>query len=279
MTGTLFIVATPIGNLEDITLRALRILKSVAVVACEDTRVTRKLLTHFGIETPTTSYHAHSGDSASARLLERLLQGDDVALVSDAGTPLLSDPGADLVSLVLANDVRVEPVPGPSALLAAVAAAGLPPQPLLFLGFVPRSDRGRREVLGPLRSAAYTLVLYEAPHRVVELLATLQRCLGDRPACVARELTKRFESYARGTLSDLEEALSMRPPQGEVVVVVGPASGEEAPANTDDMLAAAQRWLADGQSPAEIARALAGAYGVPKREAYKLVLSLKTSPI
>lgn len=276
MTGTLYVVATPIGNLADVSRRAVTTLESVAVIACEDTRVTRKLLTTYGIERPTVSYHAHSGGHTMAKLIDRLLAGEDVAVVSDAGTPLISDPGAELVAEAAANGIPIVPIPGPSALLAAVMGAGLPPQPLLFLGFAPRHERDRREVLGPLRSAPYTLVLYEAPGRVVDLLVALERSLGDRPACVARELTKRFETFHRGRLSELVVELEARPPQGEVVVVVAPAGPDSAAPSEDEMKAAASRWLADGQSPAEVARAIAGAYGVPKRQAYKLVVSLRT---
>ncbi len=278
MSGTLFVVATPIGNLQDITLRALSTLKTVAVIACEDTRVTRRLLQAHGITTPTVSFHAHSSLQAQDRLLARLTAGEDIALVSDAGTPLVSDPGAELVHKAVEQGSPVVPIPGASALLAAVMAAGLPPQPLLFLGFVPRADAARREVLGPLRAAPYTLVLYEAPQRVVDLLEALERSLGDRPACVARELTKRFEQLRRGSLSSLASTLRVEPPQGEVVVVVGPGDpGAEAETPEVEMRSAARRWLAEGQTPAAVARALAGAYGLPKRQAYKLVLSLKDS--
>ena len=276
MSGTLFIVATPIGNLQDITLRALSTLKAVSVVACEDTRVTRKLLTAHGIDTPTVSYHAHSTQSVQDRLLERLGAGEDIAVVSDAGTPLISDPGAELVQQARAEGYSVVPIPGPSALLAAVMAAGLPPQPLLFLGFAPRADRARREVLGPLAEAPYTLVLYEAPQRVGDLLTALERSLGDRPACVARELTKRFEELRSGSLSALAARFKDAPPQGEVVIVVGPGRAEQAGDRREEMAEAAARWLTNGQSPAEVARALAGAYGVPKRQAYKIVLEQKS---
>lgn len=275
MPGTLFVVSTPIGNLQDITLRALTTLESVALIACEDTRVTRRLLTAHGITTPTTSYHAHSAPHVQDDLLRRLDEGDSIALVSDAGTPLISDPGATLIRAAIDREVRIEPIPGPSALLSAVVGAGLPPQPLLFLGFVPRTDRARREILGPLRTAPYTLVLYEAPNRVVDVLRALHRMVGPRPACVAREMTKRFETFQRGDLSALAAFFEDAPPQGEVVIVVGPGTADEGERSVDDIKAAAVRWLADGQSPADVARALAGAYGLPKREAYKLVVSLR----
>lgn len=271
--GTLYVVATPIGNLEDITLRALRILREVALIACEDTRVTRKLLSAHGIETPTTAYHAHSDPGVARELLRRLEAGASVALVTDAGTPLISDPGDSLVAAAAAADIPVVPIPGPSALLAALSASGLPPQPLLFLGFLPRGDAERREILGPLREAPYTVVVFEAPGRVLDTLGALRRSLGDRPAAVARELTKRFETIARGPLSALEARFA-EPPLGEIVIVVGPGRAEREGAATDDIRAEAARLLAAGVRPAEAAKTLAGAFGLPKREAYQLVLEV-----
>ena len=274
-SGTLYVVATPIGNLDDVSARALQVLEAVDVIACEDTRVTRKLLSAKGISTPTMAYHAHSGSDVQAKLLTRLEQGARLALVSDAGTPLISDPGAELVQATIDRGISVVPIPGPSALLAAVVGSGLPPQPLLFLGFLPRADRGRREILGPLRQAPYTLVIYEAPSRVVGTLHALARSLGDRPACVARELTKRYETFVRGRLSTLADRMQAEPPQGEVVIVVGPGTPEQTNADADEIEATARRWLAEGQAPAEVARAIAGAFGMTKRQAYKVVVSLR----
>jgi 16S rRNA (cytidine1402-2'-O)-methyltransferase len=274
MPGVLFVVATPIGNLSDLTLRAIRVLGEVAVIACEDTRVTRKLLEAHGISTPLTSFHAHSGAGPLSALLARLEAGEQVALVSDAGTPLVSDPGADLVSAAIARGIEVVPVPGASALLAALAASGLPPQPFLFLGFLPRADVERRELLAPLREAPYTLVIYEAANRVPETLAALQRSLGDREACLARELTKKFETFARGPLSALVERFQ-EAPLGEVVLVVGPGVAGRPSPGLDAARDEAARLLASGQRPSEVARAIAGAFGLAKQEAYQLVLALK----
>jgi 16S rRNA (cytidine1402-2'-O)-methyltransferase len=274
--GRLYIVATPIGNLEDLGRRAERTLREVAWVACEDTRVTHKLLEHYGIEARTTALHAHSEPEAVERVLGRLLSGDDVALVSDAGTPLVSDPGQALVDRAIAVGVQVVPIPGPSASLAALMGAGLPTAKVLFLGFLPREDAARREVLSPLREAPYTLVLYEAPPRVPQLLEALLRSLGDRPACLARELTKRFETLDRGRLGELVERHS-EPPRGEVVLVVGPPD-RVVPAEESIRERArreAARLLSEGVRPAEAAKLIAGALGLAKNEAYQIVLSAK----
>jgi 16S rRNA (cytidine1402-2'-O)-methyltransferase len=274
MAGTLYVVSTPIGNLEDITLRALRILKEVAVIACEDTRVTKKLLAAHGIETPQVSFHAHSDDAVARRLLSRLAEGESVALVSDAGTPLLSDPGAELVAAAAALGVRVEPIPGASALLAALVGAGLPTHRVLFLGFLPRKAPEQAEALAALRGAPYTLVLYESPRRLQETLRNLERSLGPRRAVVARELTKRFETFERGTLGELaarfEEA-----PKGEVVIVVEGAQPGEAAEAAADLEGQARAMLAQGARASDVAKALAAAHGVPKKQAYQLVLTVQ----
>jgi 16S rRNA (cytidine1402-2'-O)-methyltransferase len=273
--GTLYLVSTPIGNLEDLGRRAERILGEVARIACEDTRVTRKLLDHYGIKTPTVSLHAHSSEGDRARLIARLEDGEDVALVSDAGTPLLSDPGQELVAEAIAAGITVVPIPGPSALLAALAAAGLPAARVLFLGFLPREDAERREILSPLRDLPYTLVIYEAPSRVPETLLALERSLGDRPACLARELTKRFENFDRGSLRALSERHT-EPPRGEVVLVVGPpAPAQSGGASIDAARAEAARLLAEGTRVADAAKLIAGAFGLARSEAYRIVMELK----
>lgn len=272
--GTLYVVATPIGNLEDITLRALRVLKEVAVIACEDTRVTRKLLEAHGISTPTRAYHAHSAPEVEAELVQALEAGRDLALVSDAGTPLLSDPGQGLVAAAIAAGQRVVPVPGASALLSALVAAGLPTHPFLFLGFLPRSSHERTELLGPHRSGAYALVIYEAAPRLNETLLDLARILGDRPACVARELTKHFEELARGNLTALAERFA-EGTRGEVVIVVGrgEAAALESGAAAAEALAA--RLLGQGERTAEVAKVVAATCGLTKQEAYALVLEVR----
>ena len=271
--GTLYVVATPIGNLEDITLRALRILREVDVIAAEDTRVTRKLLSAHDLRTPMVAYHAHSPPVVERDLLERLEEGASIALVSDAGTPLISDPGGALVFRALEQGVTVIPVPGPSALLAALVGSGLPMNHFLFLGFLPRRAMERRELLGPLAHAPYTLVLFEAASRLKDTLGALRVVLGDRPATVARELSKRYETFVRGSLETLEAQFT-EAPKGEVVVVVGPGE-PEGTQSRDEIQATIERLVAQGDPPSEIARNVAGAFGLAKKEAYRWVLDVQ----
>ena len=206
MPGTLYLVATPIGNLEDITLRALRILREAGLVACEDTRQTRKLLDHYGIHKPTVSYHEHNEAVRAPELIETLASGVSVALVSDAGTPLVSDPGYRLVTHAIAKGIRVESLPGPSAALAALAASGLPTDEFHFGGFLPPRSAQRRKTLQRLKDEPATLVFYEAPHRLLDTLADIEEVLGPRPVVVARELTKLHEEFLRGTAAELRRA-------------------------------------------------------------------------
>jgi 16S rRNA (cytidine1402-2'-O)-methyltransferase len=222
--GTLFVVATPLGNLSDMTLRAIDVLKSVDAIAAEDTRRTRKLLAHFDIKTPLVSYHEHNEKTASLRVVQRLLRGDDVALVSDAGTPLIADPGYSLVTLAVGEGIDVVPVPGPSAVAAAVSAAGLPPLPFYFAGFLPRRSSARRKKLEEIAGLRATLVFYESPHRIPASLSDMAEVLGDRPAAVARELTKIHEEVLRGTLSELARAAGARAWKGEIVVLTAGAA-------------------------------------------------------
>lgn len=220
--GCLYIVGTPIGNLEDITLRALRILKEVDVIACEDTRHTQKLLNHYNIDKKLVSYHEHNEMTRSPELLIQLEQGATVALVSDAGMPLVSDPGYRLVTLCVRHKILVVPIPGPSAMLAALAGAGLPNEEFLFVGFLPARSGERRRMLERLRIEERTIIFYEAPHRVAESVADLLDILGDRPACIAREISKLHEEFLRGRLSQLAESLAERPARGEITLLVGP---------------------------------------------------------
>jgi 16S rRNA (cytidine1402-2'-O)-methyltransferase len=220
--GCLYIVGTPIGNLEDITLRAIRILKEVDVIACEDTRHTQKLLNHYNIEKKLVSYHEHNEMTRSPELLIQLEQGAKIALVSDAGMPLVSDPGYRLVTLCVRHKIPVVPVPGPSAMLAALSAAGLPNEEFVFVGFLPARSGERRRMLERLRIEERTIIFYEAPHRVAESIADLLSILGDRPACLAREVTKLYEEFLRGKLSQLAESLAERPARGEITLLVGP---------------------------------------------------------
>ena len=224
--GTLYLVATPIGNLEDITLRALRVLKECDVVAAEDTRRTGQLLKHFGISRPLLSYFQFNEARRSEEILERLRRGEKVALVTDAGSPGISDPGERVVKAALAAGFRVEPVPGPCALVAALTASGLPADEFHFIGFLPHKSGQRRKQLEALKNFAGTLVLYESPYRVEKLLADLQEIFPGRPVVLARELTKRFEEFLRGTPAELLEAARKRALKGEFVVLVGGATGE-----------------------------------------------------
>lgn len=220
MAGTLYLVATPIGNLADITHRALQVLRDVDLIACEDTRHTRKLLQHYGIDTKTVSYHEHNEQQRAAELIELLKQGSDVAVVSDAGTPAISDPGFRLVHTAIENDVRIVPLPGPSALIAGLVAAGLPTDEFFFGGFLPPRTGARRARLGELRDVPGTLIFYEAPHRLAVSLKDAHDVLGEREAVVARELTKLHEEIRRGRLSELAEYYSTVEPRGEIVLLI-----------------------------------------------------------
>jgi len=235
MPGTLYVVATPIGNLADITQRALQILKDVELIACEDTRHTRKLLQHFGINTKTTSYHEHNENQRGDELLDLLKQGSDIAVVSDAGTPAISDPGFRLVRSAIENEIAVVPVPGPSALITALVAAGLPTDEFFFAGFLPARASARQTRLRELASVPGTLIFYEAPHRLAATLKDAYETLGEREAVVARELTKLHEEVRRGRLSDLVEHYSQVEPRGEIVLLIDRNSIEtgEAESNSE----------------------------------------------
>ena len=218
MPGTLFLVATPIGNLEDITARALRVLGEVAVIAAEDTRRTSQLLTRYAIRTPTTSLHEHNETRKAPSLVARIQAGESIALVSDAGTPLMSDPGRELVRLAIDAGIRVEPIPGPSAVIAAVAASGFDTQPFVFLGFPPTRSKDRKKWLEFLSAQRGTVVFFEAPHRIRQTLASLREAVGDCEAVICRELTKVHEEFVRGPISRLVDAPSIT--TGELTVVL-----------------------------------------------------------
>ncbi len=220
--GTLYLVATPIGNLEDITLRALRILKEVDKIACEDTRHTLKLLNHFEIHRPLVSYHEHNELTRAPELVLAMEQGARIALVSDAGMPLVSDPGHRLVTLCIRHKIPVVPIPGASAVLTALSASGLPNEEFVFLGFLPNRGSERRRALERLRIEERTLIFYEAPHRIGETLADALAILGDRPACIAREVTKLHEEFRRGKLFELVQSLEEHPAKGEITLLIGP---------------------------------------------------------
>lgn len=221
MPGTLYLVATPIGNLADITHRALQVLKDVDLIACEDTRHTHKLLNHYGISTKTISYHEHNEQQRAAELIDRLKQGTNIAVVSDAGTPSISDPGFRLVRAAIENEIVVVPVPGPSALITALIAAGLPTDEFFFAGFLPSRTSARRTRLTELQSIPGTLIFYEAPHRLAATLADAYEILGEREAVVARELTKLHEEIRRGLLSKLTaDYMEKTDIRGEIVVLI-----------------------------------------------------------
>ena len=281
-TGSLYVVSTPIGNLEDITQRALRVLQESALIAAEDTRRTQHLLFHFGISTRLISYHDHSPPSRLEKILEQLTCGKDVALVSDAGTPGISDPGYALVGAAISRGIPVVPIPGASALLAALSASGLPTNAFVFEGFLPRQRSARRERLHRLKAETRTVVLFEAPQRLHATLAELYSVLGDRDVVVARELTKLHEEFWRGTLvesldrweegvrGEVVIALAGRPdplPDG-VSCLVEPGSSDTAPA-----MLIAQR-IAAGMSRKDAARDAARETGMPYREAYRLAAEL-----
>lgn len=220
--GTLYLVATPIGNLEDLTLRALRVLGECDVVAAEDTRRTGRLLKHFQISKPLLSYFQFNEARRSEEIIERLRRGEKIALVTDAGSPGISDPGERVVRAAVAAGLRVEPVPGPSAIVAAVTASGLPTEEFHFLGFLPHKPGQRHRKLESLRTVAGTLVLYESPYRVERLLGELKEVFPERTVVLARELTKRFEEFLRGRPAELQILLQTRKPKGEYVVLIAP---------------------------------------------------------
>ena len=272
--GCLYLVATPIGNLEDITLRALRVLKEADLIACEDTRQTRKLLQHYQISKELVSYHAHNELTRSPELVIQLEQGARVALVSDAGTPLVSDPGHRLVTLCLRHHIPVVPIPGPSAFVAALAACGLPAEEFLFVGFLPSRAGARRKKLEELRVEARMLVFYEAPHRLEETLSDAAEILGSRPAVVAREVTKIHEEFLRGSLAELRDAARARTPRGEITLLVGPATEAEPREIPAVSLRerVAQLEVEAGLDRKAALKQAARERGLGKREAYKQLL-------
>lgn len=280
VSGTLYLVGTPIGNLEDITFRALRVLKTVDLIACEDTRRTQKLLNYYGIRTGTTSYHEHNEMTRAPELIIELEQGSDIALVSDAGMPVISDPGYRLVKLAIRHGVRVVPVPGASAFVAALAASGLPVDKFRFLGFLPSKASQRRRALEEVNTAQKTLVFYEAPHRVLEMIADIRKILGDRPVVLAREVTKVHEEFLRGPASEVLHALNRRPVKGEITVLVGEAATPEQEDSLGvESIGAEIRDLMERQGLDERAalKAVARSRGIPRSEAYRQWQSEKSS--
>lgn len=276
MAGTLYLVATPIGNLEDITHRAIRILREVKIIACEDTRHTRKLLNHYGIDTRTVSYHEHNERDRAAELLKQLETGVDVAVVSDAGTPGISDPGFQLARCAIEAGVQVVPIPGPSALVSALITSGLPTDEFFFGGFLPARSGARRARLAELRSLSATLVFYEAPHRIAATLRDAREILGEREAVVARELTKMHEEIARGRLSELGERFSSREhARGEMVLIIDrteikSATEEKAAVSIGELVSAFEN---DGLDHRAAIKKAARELGLSRDEAYRRLVA------
>jgi len=269
----LFVVPTPIGNLEDITLRALRVLGEVDTILAEDTRHTRRLLQHFDIRTPLLSYHEHNKRSRIGEVLTQLEAGD-VALVSDAGMPSISDPGFELVQAALAADVQVEVLPGPSAVTTAVVTAALPARGFLFLGFLPRSGSARRSLLDEVRGLPYTLVFFEAPHRLRAALGDIEAVLGNRECVVARELTKIHEEVVRGDVASARRRFEAGEPRGEITLIVAGASFAVAH-NADDALAEMRRMVDGGADRNAAVTRVMALYGTPRNRAYAMWLNAR----
>lgn len=269
----LYVVATPIGNLDDITLRALRVLREVDLIAAEDTRHTRKLLTRFDIDTPVTSYHEGNERTKAPALAQQLESGEDIALVSDAGTPTISDPGYHLIRAAAEKGVPVTPVPGVSAATAALSVSGLATDRFVFQGFLPSRQNRRREKLRQLQNDDRTVIFYEAPHRIREALEDMLQVLGNRATLVCRELTKVHEELLRGTLSELTETVAETEPRGEFVIVV---SGCHETPQVDEQTLRAEigELLENGHSARDIVKLVAQTFPVAKRDVYKLVLEV-----
>jgi len=282
MAGTLYLIATPIGNLEDITHRAVRLLGEVDIIACEDTRHTKKLLSHYGINTRTISYHEHNERERALELIERLKAGNDVAVVSDAGTPGISDPGFRLARIAIDNDVRVVPVPGASALISALVTSGLPTDEFFFGGFLPARAGARRARLAELRSIAATLIFYESPHRIAATLRDAREVLGERQAVVARELTKMHEEIARGSLSELVARFSsVETARGEMVLLIDRTVVETesvADKSVRTIAALVAELESQGLDHRAALKKAARELGLSRDEAYRRLVAERASP-
>jgi len=276
MAGTLYIIPTPIGNLEDITLRALRVLKEVDVIAAEDTRHTRHLLTHYGITTALTSYHEHNEREKASSLVEQIKNGASVALVSDAGTPAIADPGFRLVVAAIRAGIPIVPLPGACALATVLSASGLPTDRFQFEGFLPAKKSQRKAKLQALREIVATMVFYEAPHRLGETLGDLQQILGERQIVVAREVSKVHEEFIRGTVGEVIGQLAGREVKGEITIVVHGSAGD-VPVSVQQLKAEIGRLTSAGAGVKEIAELLGERYGLSKREIYRLALESKSA--
>jgi 16S rRNA (cytidine1402-2'-O)-methyltransferase len=269
--GRLYVVSTPIGNLGDFSFRAIDVLRGVALILAEDTRHSRTLLDRYEIETPAASYHEHNEAKTTPRLVERLRSGESLALISDAGTPLLSDPGARLVAAAIAAGVEVVPIPGASALLSALVASGVDATRFTFYGFLPRKGRERHTALAELASLPHTAVVYEAPTRLADTLADLEALgAGERTAAVAREMTKQYEEVRRGTVAVLRAYYSDTPPRGEVVVVLAGRGTAENAASESDVRARARALASEGRSARDVVAVLVTELGVARNRAYEI---------
>ena len=271
-SGTLYVVSTPIGNLGDMTFRAVEVLSSAALIVAEDTRHSRRLLDHFRISTPVSSYHEHNEAKETPRLVERLRAGKSIALISDAGTPLISDPGSRLVSASLDAGIAVVPVPGASSVMAALVASGMSLERFAFFGFLQRKGAERSNTINDIVSSRATSVLFEAANRVGATLSDLVKAgAGERDAVVARELTKRFEDFKRGTIAELETIYRDAEPRGEVVLVI--AAAEEHPVSEEELSLAARELRASGKDPREVMQHLVSALGASRNIAYRIAHS------
>jgi 16S rRNA (cytidine1402-2'-O)-methyltransferase len=273
MAGKLYIISTPIGNLEDITYRAVATLRSVATIACEDTRQTAKLLRHYGIQTPLTSFHEHNEAERAGQLVSQLEAGDSLALVSDAGTPLVSDPGYRLVRAAIERGIDVLPIPGPCAAISALTASGLPTDAFLFGGFLPAKAGKRRAELDRHRTAEHTLIFYEAPHRIVESLEDVSARLGhSRPVVVAREMTKLHEEFLRGSADEVLAILAGRPSvKGEITLLIGKAPAPAGTPSREQLHTEVEQLTSAGASRMEAIKQVARRHGIGKRDMYKLL--------
>jgi len=274
MSGSLYIVPTPIGNLEDITFRAVRVLKEVDLIAAEDTRHTQVLLNHYDIRTSVTSYHEHNERGKARELVEQLRQGRSIALLSDAGTPMISDPGYRLVVEAIRAGVQVIPLPGPSAVTAALSAAGLPTDRFGFEGFLPAKKSERRSALEALKKDTKTLIFYEAPHRLKETLADVAEIFGDREVAIGREISKVHEEFLRGALRGILATVEQQTVRGEITLVVqGATSG--APVSEEGVISEIRQLAENGMRVKEISELVGAHHGISKREVYRLALRVK----
>lgn len=276
--GVLYLCATPIGNLEDMTYRAVRVLSEVELIAAEDTRHTRKLLSHFDIHTRLLSYHEHNKVTRGPEIIAKLVAGQDIAVVSDAGLPGISDPGSDLVALAVEAGIKVIPLPGANAALSALVASGVDTTLFTFLGFLPKNKKKRRELLASFSATPYTMVFYESPHRIKQTLTELNGVFGERPAVAARELTKKFEEFVRGTLGSLADHFTQNDPRGEFTLIVG---GQKADLSTEIVTDGQEQLsiedavltlMETGVAKKDAIKAIAKQRNLPKREVYQATL-------